>query len=107
MVIDYEVDNYVKEKKSIEIEDNKNVFLKGTNPYDGLSTYFGIWTNTNYLSIVTIISNRCISYDCTTSKNVYTECDIKKYLSNNKNIKVISKAEFANKLHNVLEKFEI
>lgn len=107
MIIEYEVSNFVKEQKCIEIEDTKNVFLKGINPYDGINTYFGIWSNDNYLSIVTIISNRCISYDCTTSKNVYTECDIKKYLANNKNIKVISKVEFADKLNSIIEKFEI
>lgn len=107
MIIEYEVSNFVKEKRTIEIADTKNIFLKGTNPYDGLSTYFGIWTNKIYLSIVTLISDRCVSYDCTMNKNVYTECDIKKYLANNKNVKVISKAEFTEKLKDFNEKIEI
>lgn len=42
MVIEYETSKYIKEKQKIEINDTKNVFLQGTNPYDGLSTYFGI-----------------------------------------------------------------
>ena len=100
MLIEYEVSKYVKEQKCIEIEDTKNVFLKGTNPYDGLNTYFGIWTNSHYLSIVTLISNRSVQYDCTTNKNVYTECDIKKYLSNNNNVSKISKNEFIRQLDN-------
>lgn len=107
MVIEYEVSNFVKEKRTINIEDTKNVFLKGTNPYDGLSTYFGIWTNKVYLSIVTLISGRCVSYECTMNKYINTECDIKKYLSDNRNIKIISKAEFIEKLNNFKEKIEI
>lgn len=107
MVIEYEVSNFVNEKRTIDIEDTKNVFLKGTNPYDGFSTYFGIWTNKVYLSIVTLISDRCVSYEYTRNKNVYTECSIKKYLADNRNVKVISKAEFIEKLNNFKEKIEI
>lgn len=107
MVIEYEISNFVKEKRSIDIEDTKNVFLTGTNPYDGLDTYFGIWTNKFYLCIVTLISNRCVSYECTFNKNIYTECDIQKYLKDNKNVKVISKAEFIEKLNDFKEKIEI
>ena len=107
MVIEYEVSNFFKEKRTIDIEDTKNVFLKGTNPYDGLSTYFGIWSNKTYLCIVTLISDRCVSYECTMNKNVYTECNIKKYLADNRNVKVISKAEFIEKINNFKEKIEI
>lgn len=107
MVIEYEVSNFVKEKRTIDIKDTKNVFLKGTNPYDGLSTYFGIWSNKIYLCIVTLISDRCVSYEYTINKNVYTECNIKKYLADNRNVKVISKAEFIEKINNFKEKIEI
>ena len=107
MVIEYEVSKFVNETKSIDIKDTKNIFLKGTNPYDGLYTYFGVWTNKKYLCIVTLISNRCVSYDCTLNKNVYTECDIKKYLSENRNVKIISKAEFIEKLNIFKEKIKI
>ncbi len=107
MIINYVKNKYVKEEKSIEVENPKNIFLKGTNPYDGLSTYFGIWTNKKYLMIVTLISGRCISYEYSLNKQIYTEGEIRKYLEDNKNVKVISKNEFEEKLKNVLSLFKI
>ena len=107
MIIEYKVSNFVEETKSFEIEDTKNVFLEGTNPYNGLSTYFGIWSNGNYLVIATIINGRCFSYDYSTNSSIYTENDIKKYLTNNKNVKVISKKVFAEQLNRFKEIIEI
>lgn len=107
MIIQYEVSKYTKEHKQIEIQDTKNVFLKGTNPYDGLPTYFGIWNNKNTLVIATIISWRTIKYERWLSLSGYTESYIKEYLSQNKNVQVISKDEFKEQIDNVREIFEI
>lgn len=94
MIIEYETRKFVGEKKQLNIEDSKNVFLKGTNPYDGLSTYFGIWENDDKLSIVTIISYRNIKYECYLNKALSTESDIREYLMYNNNVKTITKDEF-------------
>ena len=61
MLIKYETSKYIKEKAQIEITDTKNVFLKGTNPYDGLNTYLGIWNKEKGIAIVNITSWRNIS----------------------------------------------
>lgn len=102
MIIEYETSKFKKEERQIEIEDTKNVFLHGRNPYDMLSTYFGIWTNKEYLMIVTLISNRNISYNYYLSKNINTESDIKKYMELNDNVEIISKEEFKNQLQRVI-----
>jgi len=54
MLIEYETSRCITENKKIEIEDPKNVFLKGLSLYEGLTTYFGVWKNANGLSIITI-----------------------------------------------------
>ena len=102
MVIEYEINKFVTEKCKIEIEDSKNIFLKGQNPYDGLSTYFGIWTTEKYIVIATIISNKNISYEYSLDKNIYTTIDIKKYLEFNRNVQVITKNEFKEQLKSFL-----
>lgn len=101
MIIKYKDDKYIKEKKEIEIEDTKNVFLKGRNKYDNLPTYFGIWENNGGLSIVTIISYRTISYKYYLHESIYTECDIREYLRNNKKVEIIEKDEFKEQLEHV------
>ena len=107
MTIGYEVSEYTKEHKKIEIQDTKNVFLQGTNPYDGLPTYFGIWNNKGTLVIVTIISWRTINYQRWLSLNGYTESDIKEYIKNNKNVKTITKEEFKEQIQNIRQILEI
>ena len=107
MIIDYKVGKYIYENQKIEIEDQRNVFLKGTNPYDGLSTYFGIWENENGLAIVTIISSRNISYEYSRDRAIHTESNIKDYLERNLNVKVISKQEFKQKLDSIQKIIEI
>lgn len=94
MVIEYKTGKYVSENKKIEIEDTKNVFLEGINPYDTLPTFFGIWTKGNCLSIVTITSYRNISYKYWLSTNGCTESHIRRYLEYNDNVKIITKNEF-------------
>lgn len=101
MIIEYETSKYIKEKAQIEIQDTKNVFLQGKNPYDCLNTYFGIWINNSYLVIATFISGRNIHYEYYLNKNGYTEGYIKKYLENNKDIKIISKNEFRKQLEKI------
>ncbi len=107
MIINYVKNKFLKEEKLMEIENTKNVFLKGRNPYDGVSTYLGIWTNEKYLVIVTLISNRCISYEYSLDKRIYTELNIRKYLEDNDNVETISRDEFENQLKNIIEIFEI
>lgn len=107
MIIRYTKNNYVKEENSIDIEDTKNVFLKGKNPYDGLDTYFGIWENNNTLVIVTIISFRTIDYKQYLSTDLHTENDIKHYLEYNKNVISISKDEFKKQLDFIKKIFRI
>ena len=100
MVIEYQVSRYIEENKEIDIEDTKNVFLKGIDPYNGLNTYFGIWSNEECIVIATITSNRCISYEYSLDKSIYTENDIKKYLEKNNNVVAISKDTFVEQLQN-------
>lgn len=107
MIIEYEKSKYVKEKSQIEIKDTKNVFLKGTNPYDGLNTYFGIWTKNDGLAIVNITSWRNISYKYYLDKNMSTKVDIELYLQHSNNIKVISKEEFKKEIDHVRSILEI
>ena len=107
MIIEYKVGKYIYEDKKIEIKDDKNIFFKGTNPYDGLSTYFGIWENENGLAMVTIISNRNISYEYSRSKVIHTLPDIKKYLEGNRDVKIISKKEFKDQLDRIQKIIEI
>lgn len=107
MILDYEVSEYKTETRQIEIEDTKNVFLQGTNPYDGLPTYFGIWENKGTLVFVTIIGWRTIKYERWLNTNGYTECNVKEYLKNNKNVKAISREEFKAQIQNIREILEI
>ena len=107
MVIVYEKDKFLKVNHQIEIEDTKNIFLQGRNPYDGRNTYFGIWKNKNYLVIATLISGCTISYEYSLDKNIYTECYIKEYLKSNNNVDVISKDIFKEELKRIKAILEI
>ena len=107
MVIEYETSKYVTKKQKIEIEDTKNVFLQGVNPYDGLNTYFGIWTDERYLIIATLTSNRNISYSYSVNKNVYTNADIRQFLKFNHDIKIITKNEFKEQLQKAISIIKI
>lgn len=100
-MIEYETRKFIDEKRQLNIEDSKNVFLKGTNPYDGLPTYFGIWQNNNKLSIVTIISYRNIKYASYLNTSLSTENDIKEYLRYNNNVKIIAKDEFKKQIQHI------
>ncbi len=107
MIINYETSKYVKEKCQMEIEDTKNIFLQGTNPYDGLNTYFGIWTTENSLIIATLISGRNVRYESYINRNLYTESDIREFLTNNNNVKIISKDIFKEQINNIKSILEI
>ena len=107
MIIKYTTSKFINETKTIEIEDTKNIFLQGKNPYDNTNTYFGILENEQYLVIATIISNRSISYSYSTNKSVYTEADIKLYLHNNNNVTKISKDQFQEQLYKIKEIIKI
>lgn len=107
MVIECEKLKLSKEKYKIEIEDTKNVFLKGTNPFDNLDTYFGIWPNNGGLSIVTIISYRTITYKHYLNMNLSTICHIQEYLKNNDNVKIIQKDQFEKQINHIRSIFEI
>lgn len=101
MIIEYETSKYISEKHKIEIEDTKNVFLKGRNIFDNLTTYFGIWLHDGCLSIITIISYRTISYKYYLNPNLSTKCDIQEYLKNSKDVKIIEKSEFKEQIDNI------
>lgn len=107
MLIEYEISKFEKQKAQIEITDPKNVFLKGTNPYDGLNTYFGIWTKDNGLAIVNITSWRNISYKYYLNKDLSTQVDIELYLEHNNNVKIISKEEFKKEIDHIRTILEI
>ena len=107
MIIEYETSKYISEKHKIEIEDTKNVFLKGKNIYDNLPTYFGIWLNDGCLSIVTIISYRTISYKSYLNPKLYTKCDIQEYLKNSKDVRVIEKSEFKEQINYITKILQI
>ncbi len=106
-IIEYEKSKFIKEKRDFELVDTKNIFLKGYNSYDGIKTFFGIWQNKEYLVIVTIISNRTISYEYSLNKGIYTDNYIREYLENNDYVESISKEEFKEKFENILKKLEI
>ncbi len=101
MIIKYEKNEFIKKYEQIEIEDTKNIFLKGRNPYDHLPTFFGIWINGKCLSIVTIVSYHTISYKYYLNINLPTKCDIQNYLQNNDNVKIITKSEFKEQMDHV------
>ena len=107
MLIKYTTSEYKTETRELEIEDTKNVFLQGTNPYDGLPTYFGIWQNKGTPVIVTIISWRTINYKRYLSTAVSPECDIKDYLNHNIDVKNISRDEFKKEISNIQKILEI
>ena len=94
MIIKYKTGNYEYKNNEIEIDDTKNCFLKGTNPYDGLDTFLGIWINNNKLIIAELISYRTISYQCWLSTSLYTESEIIKFCEHSKNVKIILKDDF-------------
>lgn len=105
MVIEYEKDKFLKENH--QIEDTKNVFLQGRNPYDGRNTYFGVWKNKGHIVIVTLISDRTIRYEYSLDTNIYTECYIKEYLQSNNHVDAISKDVFKEQLQRITKIFEI
>ena len=106
MTIQYTKSAFIKENKTIEIENPKNVFLKGKNPYDNLDTYFGIWINKGNIVIVSIISYRVISYKRYLGTNLHTEQDIREYLENNNTVLPISKEKFKEQLDYIKDIFE-
>lgn len=107
ITIKYEKNKFLREKCEIAIEDTKNVFLKGRNPFDNLPTYFGVWVNDGGLSIVTIISYRTIKYRHYLNTKLYTESDIEEYLRNNDNVEVISKDEFEKQINHIQSIFKM
>ena len=99
MKFNYEVCKNVKEKKSIEIENTRNVFLEGQSTYNGLENYFGVWSNKKYLSIITLMNNGTIYCNCSLNKSVYPDCSIRRFLEDNKNVRLISKDAFIHQLN--------
>lgn len=102
MIIEYETDKYISEKQEIEIKDTKNVFLKGRNILNGFTTYFGIWIHDGGLSIVTIIRYTIIYYHYYSDLNFCTKCDIKEYLKNSQDVRIIEKSEFKKQIEHIM-----
>lgn len=107
MIIEYEKYKILNKNDKIEIENTKSVFLKGKNPYDKLDTYFGIWTSSNSLSIVTIISYNTIKYKHYMNTNLSTISDIQEYLKNNDNVQIIKKSQFKEQIKYIASIFKI
>ena len=107
MIIEYTKSHYIDKKHKIEIEDTKNVFLKGKNIYDNLPTYFGVWLNDGCLSIVTIISYRTINYKSYMNPNISTKYDIQEYLKNSKDVVVIEKNQFKEQINHITKILKI
>lgn len=107
MIIKYNTSKFVKSIGQLEVEDTKNIFLKGRNSFDNTITYFGIWKNQNYLVIVKVLSDRNINYEYSKMGGIYTENYIKTYLEFNNNVSIISREEFKEQLKKLTEKLEI
>ena len=107
MIIEYIESHYINKNHKIEIEDTKNVFLKGKNIYDNLPTYFGVWLNDGCLSIVTIISYRTINYKSYMNPNISTKYDIQEYLKNSKDVVVIEKDQFKEQINHITKILKI
>lgn len=108
MIISYETDKYIKEQHQMEIQDTKNVFLQGRCRYSRLVSYFGIWSNNNYLVIVTLRNNNCINYTFySKDQNPCTETYIRQYLEENVNVDFISKDIFKEQLQKISLVLEI
>lgn len=107
MIINYETCKCTTEEQQIEITDTKNVFLQGTNPFDGLDTFLGIWTNKNRLLVVTLTSHRNMSYKGYLNLNLPTEDEIRKFLKSSTNVKVITKDIFKKQINNIKSMVEI
>lgn len=107
MIIEYKTRKNVTEKKQLEIEDTKNVFLKGNNPYDALPSYFGIWENRNYLVIITITGLRYMNYQYYVNNDISTNIDIKNYLEYNENVKIVTRDEFKEQIQHIKMLLEI
>lgn len=107
MIIKYKTSEYREVMHEMEIEDDKNLFLQGRNKYDGLNTYFGIWRNKDYLVIATLISGHTISYEYYSMHNICTDNNIEKFMEHSRDVKCISKDEFAKELKRVISILEI
>ena len=94
----YNESKYISKEKTIEIENPRNVFLKGTNIFDGLNTYLGIWINGEYLVKVTIMRSNCVYYEYLQEEYVSPESTINKYLEYNQDITTISREDFEKQL---------
>jgi hypothetical protein len=78
MKIEYEICNYITEKLSFEIENEKNCFLQGKSRYDNRQVWFGIWTGEdNRLHIVTLYADKI---EFASISSGYVTLDIKKFL---------------------------
>ncbi len=106
MIINYKKSKYVTEEFEIEIEDIYNCFLQGNSENKNITEYLGIYTTNEYLIIIKIEEYSNIKLENWSNKNLYTENDIKIFLKGHKEVKVITKEIFKNKLKEILKILE-
>lgn len=98
------VSREIKTNKDIEleIEDIRNVFLKGRDIHRNTNELLGIWIDKQGLKIVSILNQSAISIDCNRNVSVSTRVDIECFLKNHNNVVEISKEEFRKELNRIM-----
>jgi len=98
--IHYSKENFIKVECEFEIEDIKNVFLKGQDSFNR-TVYFGMWQNQNGDGITANVEDRKIMFDYSRYGLTGSTVNAKKFLQANKKVEKISKEVFFNKLDSI------
>lgn len=106
MIINYKKIKFVTEEFKFEIEDTHNCFLQGESENKNITEYIGIYTTNEYLLIIKIEEYSNIKLEHWLNKSVCTDNDIKNFLKEHKEVKVITKEIFKNKLNEILKILE-
>jgi hypothetical protein len=97
----YEKSKFVREEHEFEIEDMKNVFLKGRDSSFNRTVYLGIWQNQNGGGVTATIGDREIKFDYSRYGLSESTANIRKFLESNRKVEKISKDLFFEKLDNI------
>ena len=101
-IINYTKEKLLKEEYKIEIEDTKNVFLKGRTPQKNEEIYFGIWKKSeNGNEVTATIKSRDIKFDYSIYGSIGSIVEIRHFIEANNKIEKISKDKFFKKLDTV------
>lgn len=93
------------EELEFEVEDIKNVFLKGQDKIYNRTVCFGLWQYKAGFKVVTISSD-VITFDHSICSSENTSIDIKKFLQSHNSVEKISQQQFISRLSNVKWIFE-